>query len=335
MRRSRKHRHELMLEAGISAARSSCRSPKLARGRSPTARLHGKAATRWRPPAERWHPDLRGGCRQGDRHLQRGVEGRKAPSADTRPALRRAPPRQWRGQTAPSSPARTRSARGVRNRARLAIRPAGCAPRQSPRPRALTTPAASTPPRSRPVAGVSQPVSCRSSTRPGSPARPRLEDTRPPVSATLSVAPGPSRRGRGPVRRPSVAPPPPGRRPPAPGSPPSEPAHHRHAVRRSVVGARRAPRAARRPASSTLSSSFAITASSRSSSSAIFSPTRRQRPATPRRWQVTRTAARSAAPERFPPARPRRRQPARATPPFTNRTSPRPRPPGSSCRAGR
>ena len=78
---------------------------------------------------------------------------------------------------------------------------------------------------------------------------------------------------------------------------------------------------ARRPASSTLSSSFAITASSRSSSSAIFSPTRRQRPATPRRWQVTRTAARSAAPERFPPARPRRRQPARATPPFTNRTS--------------
>ena len=36
---------------------------------------------------------------------------------------------------------------------------------------------------------------------------------------------------------------------------------------------------------------------------------------------MTRTAARSAAPERFPPARPRRRQPARATPPFTNRTS--------------
>ena len=58
----------------------------------------------------------------------------------------------------------------------------------------------------------------------------------------LSVAPGRPPRSwpsPSPVRRP----PPPGRRPPAPGSPPSEPAHHRHAVRRSVVGARRAPRA--------------------------------------------------------------------------------------------
>ena len=37
-------------------------------------------------------------------------------------------------------------------------------------------------------------------------------------------------------------------------------------------------------AAEAMKSSFAITASSRSSSRAIFSPTRRQRPATPRRW---------------------------------------------------
>ena len=104
----------------------------------------------------------------------------------------------------------------------------------------------------------------------------------------LSVAPGRPPRSwpsPSPVRRP----PPPGRRPPAPGSPPSGQLtiDTPFAVRSWGLDEHR---------------ELAITASSRSPSSAIFSPTRRQRPATPRRWQVTRTAARSAAPERFPPA---------------------------------
>ena len=103
----------------------------------------------------------------------------------------------------------------------------------------------------------------------------------------LSVAPGRPPRSwpsPSPVRRP-----PPGRRPPAPGSPPSGQLtiDTPFAVRSWGLDEHR---------------ELAITASSRSPSSAIFSPTRRQRPATPRRWQVTRTAARSAAPERFPPA---------------------------------
>ena len=77
---------------------------------------------------------------------------------------------------------------------------------------------------------------------------------------------------------------------------PSERAQHRRRSPFGRGGARRAPRAVpfgRRRRQSVpadgadtpaMKSSFPITASSRSSSSAIFSPTRRQRPATPRRW---------------------------------------------------
>ena len=98
VRRSRKHRHELMLEAGISAARSSCRSPKLARGRSPTARLHGKAATRWRPPAEAAGKVIAiysGAWRDGRRPAQTPVRlyvERRLVSGGGRP--RRPPPRE-------------------------------------------------------------------------------------------------------------------------------------------------------------------------------------------------------------------------------------------------
>ena len=142
-----------------------------------------------------------------------------------------------------------------------------------------------------------------------------------PVMATTCRSPPAVRRGRGPVRRPSVA-------------------HHHQVVDRRLP--------APRPRSQlTIDTPFAvrswgldehrelaITASSRSPSSAIFSPTRRQRPATPRRWQVTRTAARSAAPERFPPpASTSAARPGDAA--LHEPHVPRPRPPGSSCRAGR
>ena len=93
------------------------------------------------------------------------------------------------------------------------------------------------------------------------------------------------------VRRP----PPPGRRPPAPGSPPlgaSSPSTP-FAVRSWGLDEHRELPVGRRRRQSVpadgadtpaMKSSFAITASSRSSSSAIFSPTRPQRAATPRRW---------------------------------------------------
>ena len=77
------------------------------------------------------------------------------------------------------------------------------------------------------------------------------------------------------------------------GSPPSEPARHRtpFAVRswrldehRELPVGRRRRQSADGADTPAMKSSFAITASSRSSSSAIFSPTRRHRPAPPRRW---------------------------------------------------
>ena len=116
-----------------------------------------------------------------------------------------------------------------------------------------------------------------------------------PVMATTCRSPPAVRRGRGPVRRrpsptttrSSTA----GSRLPALGaSSPSTPFAVRSwgldEHRELPVGRRRRQSVPADGADTpAMKSSFAITASSRSSSSAIFSPTRRQRPATPRRWR--------------------------------------------------
>ena len=140
-------------------------------------------------------------------------------------------------------------------------------------------------------------------------------------SHDLSVAPGRPPRSwpsPSPVRRP----PPPGRRPPAPGSPPSEPAHHRHAVRRSVVGARRAPRARDHGVEP-----IALERDLFSDST----PTARHAAAVTGDedgGQVSRPRTVSPRPASTSAARP---GDAALHEPHV----PRPRPPGSSCRAGR
>ena len=113
-----------------------------------------------------------------------------------------------------------------------------------------------------------------------------------PVMATTCRSPPAVRRGGGPVRRrpttarSSTA----GSRLPVLGaSSPSTPFAVRSwgldEHRDLPVGRRRRQSVPAEGADTpAMKSSFAITASSRSSLSAIFSPTRRQRPATPRRW---------------------------------------------------